>query len=261
MAAPVVHRAVSPDNIMLGRDGTVKRNRIAPVRSSSAVIVGSQNQNREWIYSQQQTVSTEGFSGQAFNPHFPHTVRATETKTCTDCHVAEGGDNNAWMAQLLLQGTGYVNFLGRYVWVGEGEEGLEAIPVTEPEEPQAVIGSTLHALAYPDRFAAFVARGRTSATSAMFEHPAADVIHWPGRRESVESVQLRGEYLYSANGAGGLRVYDVADIDNKANPERITTSVLSPVGQRLYVATKDAAAVVSPATIAVDPLRSRRPEN
>jgi hypothetical protein len=56
-----------------GRDGTVTGNRIAPVRSSSAVLVSSQNQNREWIYSQQQTVSAEGYSGQTFNTHVPHT--------------------------------------------------------------------------------------------------------------------------------------------------------------------------------------------
>jgi len=33
---------------------------MAVIRSSSAVVVGSQNQNREWVYSQQQTVSAEG---------------------------------------------------------------------------------------------------------------------------------------------------------------------------------------------------------
>jgi hypothetical protein len=77
------------DVFMLGRDGTVTGHRIAPVRSSSAVLVSSQNQNREWIYSQQQTISAEGYSGQAFNTHVPHTVRATETKGCTDCHVSK----------------------------------------------------------------------------------------------------------------------------------------------------------------------------
>ncbi len=255
------YQVLRDDVFMLGRDGTVKRNRVVPVRSSSAVLVGSQNQNREWLYSQQQTVSSEGFSGQAFNPHFPHTVRATETKTCVDCHLSRDGDNNAWMAQLLLQGTSFTNFLGRYVWVAEGEEGLEAIAVTEADEPQAVIGSHLHALAYPDRYAAHVARGRVGETSAMLEHPAADVLHLPWSRDSVEGVQLRGEYLYAANGRGGLRVYDVADVDNKANAERITTSVLSPLGQRLAVPTADAAAVVSPATVALDPQRARRAEN
>jgi hypothetical protein len=64
-------QVVRDDVFMLGRDGTVKDHRLAVIRSSSAVVVGSQNANREWVYSQEQTVSWEGYSGQAFNPHFP----------------------------------------------------------------------------------------------------------------------------------------------------------------------------------------------
>ena len=141
------------DVFMLGLDSTAKKNKIAPVRSSSAVVVSSQNANREWIYHQQQTISSEGYSGQAFNPHYPHTVRTRETRTCTDCHVSRANDNNAWMAQLLLQGTNLVNFLGRYVYVGEEKHGFEAVAVTEHEEPQAVIGSYLQKLAFPENYA------------------------------------------------------------------------------------------------------------
>ncbi len=56
------------DIYMLGVDGTVTGNRIAPVRSACAVLVSSQNADRGWGYYQQQTVSAEGFSGQAFSP-------------------------------------------------------------------------------------------------------------------------------------------------------------------------------------------------
>src|SRR5207302_2957118 len=75
-----------------------------------------------------------------------------ETKSCTDCHLSKSNDNNAIMAQLLMHGTGYVNFMGRYCWVAAKEHGLHAVVVTEQEEPQAVIGSTLHQLAFPDFF-------------------------------------------------------------------------------------------------------------
>ena len=37
------------------------------------------------------------------------------------------GDNNAWMAQLLMQGTNLVNFMGRYVYVAEGSKGFDAV--------------------------------------------------------------------------------------------------------------------------------------
>src|SRR5437867_5657061 len=144
---------------MLGRYGTVTGNRVSPMRSSSAVLVSSQNQNREWIYSQQQTVSAEGYSGQTFNTHVPHTVRATETKECSDCHVSKNNDNNAWMAQVLLQGTNFVNFMGRYVYVACGDT-LEAVVASERTEPQAVIGSTLQKIAYPSNYQKFVNDGR-----------------------------------------------------------------------------------------------------
>jgi hypothetical protein len=239
------YQVLRDDVFMLGRDGTVTGNRIAPVRSSSAVLVSSQNQNREWIYSQQQTVSAEGYSGQTFNTHVPHTVRATETKGCTDCHVSKNNNNNAWMAQLLLQGTNFVNFMGRYVYVASNE-ALEVVVATEHAEPQAVIGSTLHKIAYPNNFQKFVNAGRELGEA--YEHK--------GNPRALQ-VQLRGEYAYVAAGEGGLRVYDVAQIDQKGFSERITSAPVSPFGQKFYVKTKYAAAVAAPSTLAVDPARWR----
>jgi hypothetical protein len=236
------------DIFMLGLDSTAKRNRIAPVRSSSAIVVSSQNANREWIYHQEQTISSEGYSGQAFNPHYPHTVRTRETRACTDCHVSRENDNNAWMAQLLLQGTNFVNFFGRYVYVGEGRNGFEAVAVTEHDEPQAVIGSYLHKLAYPEK-----ARGvglRPAQLTEAYEHGG-----------NTLSIQLRGEYAYAAKGKDGVEVYDVANIDNKGFSERMVSAPVSPLGQRLFVKTKDARWVASPTTLGVDPARKRNPEN
>jgi len=241
-------QVVRDDVFMLGLDSTVKKNKIVPVRSSSAVLVGSQNANREWVYSQQQTISAEGYSGQAHNPHFPHTVRTRETRTCTDCHVSRANDNNAWMAQLLLQGTNFVNFLGRYVYIGEGEHGLKAVVVTERDEPQAVIGSELHKLAYPERHEHFVKGGRQLHES---HHHHGDVI----------SLQLRGEYLYTAKGHEGVEIYDVANIDNKALAERIVSAPVSKLGQRFTVKTKNARWIASPTTLGVDPARRRDPVN
>jgi hypothetical protein len=239
------YQVLRDDVFMLGRDGTVTGNRIAPVRSSSAVLVSSQNQNREWIYSQQQTVSAEGFSGQTFNTHVPHTVRATETKGCTDCHVSKNNDNNAWMAQTLLLGTNFVNFMGRYVYVAAGDS-LEAVVATERSEPQAVMGSTLHKVAYPDSYRRLVSGG--GELREAYEHKG---------NPRVLQVQLRGEYAYVAAGEGGLRVYDVAQIDQKGFSERITTAPVSKFGQKFYVDTKYATAVAAPSTLAVDPARWR----
>ncbi|MBM3813161.1 MAG: hypothetical protein FJW20_16175 [Acidimicrobiia bacterium] len=242
------YQVLRDDVFMMGIDSTVKGHRIAPVRSSSAVLVSSQNQNREWLYSQQQTISSEGYSGQAMNPHFPHTVRTRETRTCTDCHVSKDNNNNAWMAQVLLQGTNLVNFLGRYIWAGAGHHGLEALVVTEREEPQAVIGSHLHKLAYPENYKKFVEGGRLLHES---HHHHGNVI----------SVQMRGEYVYTAKGHEGLEIYDVANIDNKAIAERIVSAPVSPLGQRFKIKTKDARWIAAPTTLGVDPARKLIPEN
>ncbi|MCA9242027.1 MAG: hypothetical protein KDA37_17575, partial [Planctomycetales bacterium] len=77
----------------------------------------------------------------------------------------------------------------------------------------------------------------------------------------VLDLQLRGEFLYAACGEGGLRVFDVAFIDNKAFSERIVTAPVSPVGQQLYVRSKHAMAVAAPSTTAPDPTRNQDPEN
>ena len=246
------------DVFMLARDGTVMNHRISPARSTCAVLVGSQNGTREWVYSQQQTVSAEGLSGQAFSTFVPHTVRATETKTCTDCHVSSRNDNNAIMAQLVMQGTNFYNFIGRYAYVATGKSGFEAVVVTERNEPQAVIGSTLHKDAYPTAYAAHQKGGQKLDESV--HHRGRDVLSWPFGNE-VLSLQLRGEYLYAAKGAGGFEAFDVAQVDQKGYSERIVSAPVSPLGQRLYVKTKYATAVASPTTLGVDPTRSRRPEN
>jgi hypothetical protein len=238
-------QVIRDDIFMLGRDGTVTGHRVTPVRSSSAVLVSSRNQNREWIYHQQQTVSAEGFSGQAFNTHVPHTVRAKETRQCSDCHVSDKNDNNAWLAQVMLQGTNFVNFMGRYVYVA-ATDSLEAVAVTEHSEPQAVYGSNLHKLAYKDNYEKFVRQDRE--LKEYYENK--------GRPKALQ-VQVRGEYAYVAAGEGGLRIYDVAQIDNKGFSERIVTAPVSPLGQKFYVDTKYAAAVAAPSTLAVDPARWR----
>lgn len=254
------------DNVyMLGRDGIVTGNRIGPARSSCAIHVTSYNANRESIYNQQQTISACGFGGTAFSTNVPHTVRgagARETKQCTDCHLSEKNDNNAIMAQLLMHGTGAVNFIGKWAWVAGGEEGIFAVTVTEQTEPQAVLGSDLHAYAYPDNYKKHVERGGLLKT--VHEHPGIDIldaIKRPFKAADIKQVQARGEYLYAACGEAGVRVFDIAFIDHKGFAERITTAPVSPVGQKFHVPTKHAMYVAAPTTVAVDPTRAQLPEN
>ena len=232
------------DMFQLGRAGPVKGSRVSPVRSSSALVLSSTNINRERIYVQQAPVAASGFSSQAFAPHYPHTERKTETKGCTDCHLSDAGDNNAIMAQLLLQGTGFVNFVGFNAWLGE-ERNVEAVQVTEWDEPQAVIGSYLHRYAYPDWYAAHEKRERRLPEA--YDHATGG---------SVGCIAVRGEYLYAAEGRGGLRVYDIASIANKGVSQRIVTAPFSPLGHDTHVASANAACVALPTNQPINPARN-----
>jgi hypothetical protein len=236
------------DVYMLGKDATSRDGKIVPVRSACAVMVSSVDALRQRLYGQQQTISAEGYAGTSFSPYFPHTVRSTETKKCTDCHISSKNDNNAIMAQLLLQGTNAVNFIGRFAWIACGKGGLEAVAVSEFDEPQAVIGSRLHELAYPDWYREHEARG--GALKESYEHTG-----------TVYDLQMRGEYLYAACGENGFIAYDIANIDNKGFSERIQTAPVSPLGQQFYVKTKFATSVCSPSTLALDPTRPQLDAN
>ncbi len=240
-------QVVRDQMFQLGVHQTTKGNTIAPVRSSSALILSSTNINREKIYIQQPPISASGYSSQAFAPHFPHTVRKTETKTCSDCHLSEDKDNNAIMAQLLLQGTNFVNFVGYNAWVG-GAGGLEAVRVTEWDEPQAVIGSYLQKHAYPDWYREHEERGQK-----LYE----SYTHGGGE---VGCLQLRGEYLYVAEGRGGFRAYDVASIANKGVSQRVITAPFSPLGHDTHVSSPDATCVALPTNQPIAPSRMNKDE-
>jgi hypothetical protein len=253
----------------LGRHQTTKGAIIAPVRSSSALILSSTNLNRERIYVQQPPISAIGFSSQAFAPHFPHTVRRTETKTCTDCHLSAEDDNNAIMAQLLLLGTNFVNFVGLNAWAGL-ETGFEAVRVTEWDEPQAVIGSYLHRYAYPDYWRMHVeANGRELKNWVRGERFAGKLSGEPraleefanivqGTAGRVNCLQLRGEYMFVAEGRGGFRVYDVASIGNKGFSERIVTAPFSALGHDTRVKSTDATCMALATNQPVNPLRNTK---
>lgn len=227
----------------LGRRSPANGGKIAPVRSSSALVLSSTNANREKIYIQQPPIAASGYSSQAFNPHFPHTVRKTETKTCSDCHLSASNDNNAIMSQLLLMGTNFINFIGYNAWVG-GDGGISAVQVTEWDEPQAVIGSYLHQYAYPDWFNDHLEEQQILQTS--HQHDAG----------TVQCLQLRGEYLYVAQGSQGVQVYDVASIANKGVSQRIITAPVSPLGQDAQIATANATCIALPAGQPVHPPRN-----
>jgi hypothetical protein len=228
---------------LIGKRSPANGSRTAPVRSTSALVLSSTNSNRERIYVQQPPIAASGYSSQAFNPHFPHTSRKTETKTCTDCHISNENDNNAIMAQLLAQGTNFVNFVGFNLYHG-GDGEIGAVVVTEWEEPQAVIGSYLQRYAYPDNFRKHQEEGKVLQEG--YRHGAG----------VAQCLQLRGEYLYVAEGKRGFKVYDVAGIANKGISQRIINAPFSEAGQDVYIETENATCMALPTNQPVSQARN-----
>ena len=188
---------------------------------------------------------------QAFAPHYPHTERKTETKTCTDCHVSAANDNNAIMAQLLLQGTNFVNFVGFNAWVGE-ERHVEAVQVTEWDEPQAVIGSYLHRYAYPDWY-----RGAREARAARCRRRTTTARGGPRRLPAAARrvpLRRRGRGRHAR-----LR-------RRRRSPTRASRSASSPRRSRRSATTrtsrsKNATCVALPTNQPIAPARNtRRPD-
>ncbi|MFT7686956.1 MAG: hypothetical protein ACI9FB_002304 [Candidatus Azotimanducaceae bacterium] len=229
---------------MLGRRGKINGGRIAPLRSTSALVLSSTNSNREKIYIQQPPISSSGYSSQAINPHFAHTVRKTETRVCSDCHLDESNNNNAIMAQTLGYGTDFIDFIGYYAYLG-GRGSVEAVQVTEWDEPQSIIGSYLQQYAYPDYFAKHKELNEELQTGHKHKSGV------------VNCIQLRGEYLFAAAGSKGMQVYDVASIANKGVSQRIISAPASPRGQNTVIKSTNATCLSLSTTQPVAPDRNK----
>ena len=192
----------------------------------------------------------------------PSAARRRRRSSAPTATSRRTNDNNAWMAQLLMHGTNYLNFIGKYAWVAAGEDGL--FGVGRDRARRAAGGHRQRpAHAAPSR----TTTRSTSSTGGMLEaRPRA-----PGPRHRRRAAASRSRSR-SAAGAEPRRVpatpraartacgsFDIAFIDDKAFSERITTAPVSPVGQKFYVPTKYAAAVAAPTTVAVDPTRTHAP--
>ncbi len=243
---PQVLRA---DAFLIGINGSAKGNKYSPMRSASAVIVSVRDRGRNEVVHQQPTIAASGHSGFAVTPNPPHTVRKTETKQCSDCHVSANNDNNAWLAAVYGLGTNAVNFIGEYAYVAVGSKGIQAVKVTEGVEPQPVIGSSFHKRLHPESYAKFVANGRRLKTA------------YSAGSKSARSVEVRGEFVFLADGPGGFKVYDRANINRKDKAQRLVRAQNSGFGQRTSLDTRDATCVALPSTTPMNLDRPQLPMN
>ena len=62
----------------------------------------------------------------------------------------------------------------------------------------------------------------------------------------MRCIQLRGEYLFVAEGKGGFEAFDVASIANKDTSQKIITAPFSPLGHNTRVPSKNATCMALP---------------
>ncbi len=247
--APYYRQVVRTDTFFLGIGPTNQGNKITPFRPASAVVVTAYDRNRNNIIHQQPLISAPGFANEAMTPFPPHTVRTKETKQCTDCHLSQANDNNARIATLLGFGVNAFTFFGQYSFLADRGHGVTGIQVTEGREPQPVIGSNFHRILHPQSYDKFVGGGRRLP------------IAYSRRATGVQALTYRGEYLLSAEGSGGFKLYDIANINNKAVAQRIVQAVNSPFGERTEVPSPDATFAYFPSSLPVHYGRKMPEEN
>jgi hypothetical protein len=202
---------------------------------------------------QQSSVGSEGWASYNMAPNVPHTVRDRETQDCTTCHLSKNKDNNSWLAQVFGEGTNGYSYIGDYEWIGQ--PGLmKAVRVSYGYEPQPVIGSNMQRIIDPQKFNEFVKSGRRY-----------DKVHYatPGAAgKAYGSAQLvgathpnfleaRGEWVFAADGPGGFKVYDMANVDAKKTAQKV---LLQPFawGNELVIHSKNATGLDMPGTGPMD---------
>jgi hypothetical protein len=133
-----------------------------------------------------------------------------------------------------------------------------------------VIGSWLHRYAYPDYFKAHVerngreliewTRGKTFDKGAKYSGETQSLEQFANVTQDTNGaarcLQLRGEYMFVAEGRGGFRVYDVASIGNKGLSERSMTAPFSPMGQDSRVESRNATCMAIATNQPINPLRN-----
>jgi hypothetical protein len=253
----------------------VTGNRINPARSSCAIHVSSYNNNRESIYHQQQTISAERHVGHRVQhqraahgarrrmAHGSGSGRAGTTKprcapTATFEERQQRDHGPAADAGDQLSSTSWASTAGSPPASMGWKRSSSPKPMSRRRSSAArcTANCLSRAVLRARRAAATGARPRASGQGHRRAAPATD----SASRRSC-SLQARGEYLYAACGAGGLRVFDIAFIDHKGFSRADHDGARFAAGPAAVRPTKYATAVAAPTTLAPDPTREQMPEN
>ena len=245
---PTIRRSRATTCSSSGMHGTVKGNSIAPVRSSSALVLSlDQHQPRAHLHP-----AAADLRERLLQPGL---------RAALSAHRAQDRDQDLHRLPRLGRPTtttrswrscccsGPTSSTSSASTPGSARSGgVEAVRVTEWDEPQAVIGSYLQRYAYPDWYAAHLDARRASCEEAH-EPSAGGRSRLPAAARRV-SLRRRGRGRHAR-----LRRRHIA---NKGVSERIITAPFSPLGQRHpHRARRNATCVALPTNQPIAPARNQ----
>jgi hypothetical protein len=213
---------------VLGVDGRVEQNRLAPFRSSMEAHVSVSDCNGNSVFANlvhANCRSGQPVAGPGTNNHMPHTVRTDAVRGCESCHSITDAQghvvNNHLLAQTMGLGTGRLDYLGDWVFTASSGDGREnVLDVVDIKDESEVPGET----GAKNSFPGFVV-GNTNATKAKFRGfslnsgsgAPVDVAFLRSYNPSLCAVEkpVNPDFALVAAGAGGLQIFDVSQPDLK----------------------------------------------
>ncbi|MEZ5824469.1 MAG: hypothetical protein R3C97_06925 [Geminicoccaceae bacterium] len=235
----------------LGKHDSTKKGIIAPVRSSSALVLSSTNVNRERIYAAAAHCGLRLFEPglRASTSRTPRArPRPRPAPTVTSRGQRQQRDHGAIapardqfrqfrrLQRLCRRGgrprpSTSPNGTSRRRW---SAATCTATPILTIRAKHQANGKEIQWLGEPGGF----------VTSTQSGGPTG-------------CLQLRGEYLMAAQGPKGTTAYDVASIANKGVADRILAGPVSPLGQNLHIASANATCVALPTNQNIQPTRNQ----
>jgi hypothetical protein len=224
--------------LVLGVDGTVENNRIAPFRSSMEAYVSIADCNGNTAFANVVHANCRGgqpAAGTGMNNFMPHTVRTDVVRGCETCHTATNAQghwvNNHLLAQTYGLGSGRLNYLGDWLLVAGSGDGRDAVlDVVDVKDESEVPGET----GAKNSFPGFVVGNRNDASAKLRGFALAstadfaprDVALLRGFNGSLCSGEraLNPDVAVVAAGAGGLQVIDVSTPDARPAGAKIGTA-------------------------------------
>ncbi len=222
---------------ILGVDGTVEQNRLAPFRSSMEAHVSVADCNGNTVFANivhANCRSGQPTAGPGTNNFMPHTVRTDVLRGCESCHSVtdEKGHtvNNHVLAQTMGLGTGRLDYLGDWLFAASSGDGRASLlDVVDVKDESEIAGET----GAKNSFPGFKVGNRNDMTAKLRGFSLAatagapvDVAFVRSYNSSLCTVEkpLNPDLAFVAAGTAGLQIFNVSQPDLQVGSATVAVS-------------------------------------